>query len=104
MTSKKLVDLRIYTIAPRKMGEFLKVFNELGLPVLKETLGEPIGMYTSKVGQLNQFVSTWEYESLADYEKRCQLRDSHPGFADYLAASVGLITAQENQLLDEVKV
>lgn len=103
MTNKKLVDLRIYTIAPRKMGEFLKVFNELGLPALEETLGKPSGMYTSKVGQLNQFVSTWEYESLADYEKRCQLRDRHPDFPKYLAASAGLIVAQENQLLDEVK-
>ena len=102
MQSKPLVDHRIYTIAPRKMAEFLTVFNELALPVLRQTLGEPLGMYTSKVGALNQFVSLWAYDSLADYEQRSLQRDQHPDFPRYLAASGHLIVAQENRLLDQV--
>lgn len=96
---KPLVDHRIYTIALRKMPEFLEVFNRLAMPVLLQTLGHPLGFYTSLVGPQNQFVHLWGYDSLADYEQRCAARDSHPDFAAYLAASGHLITAQETRLI-----
>ena len=41
--TKPLVDHRIYTIALRKMPEFLEVFNRLAMPVLLQTLGHPLG-------------------------------------------------------------
>lgn len=97
--AKPLVDHRIYTIALRKMPEFLEVFNRLAMPVLLQTLGHPLGFYTSLVGPQNQFVHLWGYDSLADYEQRCAARDSHPDFAAYLAASGHLITAQETRLI-----
>ena len=40
--SLPLVDHRIYTIALRKMPEFLYVFQRLAMPVLLETLGPPL--------------------------------------------------------------
>ena len=101
MTSvyKPLVDHRVYTITLRKMPEFLRVFNELAMPVLLQTLGHPIGFYTSLVGPQNQFIHLWGYDDLADYERRCLARDSHPDFPAYLAASGHLITAQETRLV-----
>ena len=75
---KPLVDHRVYTIALRKMPEFLEVFHRLAMPVLLQTLGHPLGFYTSLVGPQNQFVHLWGYDSLADYEQRCAARDSHP--------------------------
>ena len=97
--SKPLVDHRVSTIALRKMPEFLRVFNELAMPVLLQTLGHPIGFYTSVVGPQNQFIHLWGYDDLADYERRSQARDSHPDFPAYLAASGHLITAQETRLV-----
>ena len=97
--SKPLVDHLVYTIALRKMPEFLRVFNELAMPVLLQTLGHPIGFYTSVVGPQNQFIHLWGYDDLADYERRSQARDSHPDFPAYLAASGHLITAQETRLV-----
>ena len=96
---KALVDHRIYTIRLRKMPEFLDVFNRLAMPVLLETLGTPLGFYTSHVGQLNQFVHMWGYDDLADYERRCHARDTHPQFPAYLSAREHLITAQETRLI-----
>ncbi len=97
--AKPLVDHRIYTIALRKMPEFLDVFDRLAMPILLETLGHPVGFYTSLVGPQNQFVHLWAYDSLADYETRCHARDTHPDFPKYLAASGHLITAQETRLI-----
>lgn len=96
---KPLVDHRIYTIALRKIPEFLDVFNRLAMPVLLETLGHPMGFYTSLVGPQNQFVHLWGYDDLTDYERRGRARDTHPGFPAYLQASAHLITAQETCLI-----
>lgn len=99
MAIKQLVDYRIYTIVPRKMGEFVEVFDRLAMPILEETLGSPLGFYTTLVGTQNQFVHLWGYDSLEDYQHRCAARDSHPKFPEYLAASGHLIVAQENHLI-----
>ncbi|MDM0066818.1 NIPSNAP family protein [Variovorax sp. J31P207] len=99
---KSIIDHRIYTIALRKMPEFLDVFNRLAMPVLMETLGHPLGFYTSLVGPQNQFVHLWAYDDLADYEQRSRARDAHPAFPAYLAASGHLITAQETRLIRAV--
>lgn len=100
--SLPLVDHRIYTIALRQMPQFLDVFHRLAMPVLLQTLGHPLGFYTSLVGPQNQFVHLWAYEDLADYERRSRARDAHPDFAAYLAASGHLITAQETRLIRAV--
>jgi hypothetical protein len=101
---KPLIDHRIYTIKLRKMGEFLKVFERLAMPILLQTLGHPVGFYTSLVGPQNQFVHLWGYDDLADYERRCKARDTHPDFPAYLSASEHLITAQETRLIKAVEM
>ncbi|MBN9405357.1 MAG: NIPSNAP family protein [Burkholderiales bacterium] len=98
-SSKPLVDHRVYTIALRKMPEFLEVFNRLAMPVLLQTLEHPMGFYTSLVGPQNQFVHLWGYDDLTDYERRSLARDTHPDFPAYLQASGHLITAQETRLI-----
>jgi hypothetical protein len=104
VTARPLIDHRSYTIALRKLPDFLEVFNRLAMPVLMQTLGHPLGFYTSLVGPQNQFVHLWAYEDLADYERRCRARDSHPDFPAYLAASGHLITAQETRLIRAVEL
>lgn len=99
-----LVDHRVYTIALRKMPEFIDVFNRLAMPVLLETLGNPLGFWTSFVGQQNQFIHLWAYQDLADYERRCKARDTHPEFAAYLQASGHLIVSQETSLIRAAKM
>jgi hypothetical protein len=96
---KSLVDHRTYTIKLRKMGEFIEVFDQLAMPILLQTLGTPLGFWTSLVGPQNQFVHLWGYDSLADYEARSRARDMHPDFPKYLAASEHLIVAQETRLI-----
>ena len=102
MQPKPLIDHRIYTIRLRKMAEFIDVFDRLAMPILLEMLGTPLGFYVSHVGPLNQFVHLWAYESLADYERRCEMRDTHPDFPAYLSASEHLIVAQETRLIRSV--
>jgi hypothetical protein len=102
MAGLPLVDLRTYTIAVRKMPEFLEAFDRLGMPVLLRHLRPPIGFYTATVGQLNQVVHLWEYENMADLEQRAAARDKDPDWPAYLQATANLVTAQENRLIRRV--
>lgn len=99
---KAVIDHRVYTIALRRMPDFLDVFQRLAMPVLMQTLGHPLGFYTSWVGPQNQFIHLWGYDDLADYERRSRARDAHPDFPAYLAASGPLIVAQETRLIRSV--
>jgi hypothetical protein len=70
MASKPVIDLLIHTIRPRGMPEYLKLFEELALPVARRRLGEPLGYYVTQIGPLNQVVHLWAFKSLADLEQR----------------------------------
>lgn len=100
--SGSLIDHRIYTIQPRKMAQFLECFDRLAMPVLLQTLGKPVGFYMSHVGPLNQIVHLWAYEDMADYERRCNARDTHPDFPVYLKSTEGLIVSQEDRLIKRI--
>lgn len=101
--SKAILDLRIYTIQPRHMAEFLDIFLRLAMPVQRKYLGKPLGMYTSAVGPLNQFVHLWEFDDMGSFEKRHAARDKDPDWPAYLKASAGLILSQEDRLIRRVQ-
>ena len=57
---------RIYTIRPGKMAEYLRNYEELGLPIQLEVIGNLIGFFRTEVGGLNKVVHIWGYDSLDD--------------------------------------
>ena len=99
LTSKPVIDLRIYTITVRKMPRFLDAFDRLGLPIQIRHLGVPVGMYTTDVGPLNQFIHLYAYDSISDFDRRRGARDADPEWPAYLAATVDMIESQENRLI-----
>jgi len=102
MPDKPIIDLRVYTIRPRGMPEYLKLFEELALPIQLRHIGPPVGYYTAEIGALNQVVHLWGFDSLADMEARRTARNADPGWPAYLAASAHLVLAQENRIIRRV--
>jgi hypothetical protein len=102
VADKPIVDLRIYTIRPRGMPEYLKLFEELALPIQLRHIGPPVGYYTAEIGALNQVVHLWGFDSLADMEARRVARNADPDWPRYLAASAHLVLAQENRIIRRV--
>ena len=97
--AKPLVDLRIYTIKPRKMDAFIEVFDRLGMPVQVKYLGAPLGMYVSVVGALNQCVHLWGFDDMGAFEAAHAARNRDPDWPAYLAASGDYIVSQDTQLI-----
>jgi hypothetical protein len=102
MFDRAIVDLRSYTIKLRKMNEFVEVFDRLAMPVQLRYLGAPLGVFTSVVGPLNQFVHLWGFDDMGQFERCHAERDKDPDWPAYLQASEHLITAQETRLIRRV--
>lgn len=94
-----IVEQRTYTIRPGRVGEFLALAESDGLPVLGPTLGNLIGYFSTEVGDLNQVVHLWAYDSLAEREARRAALAAKPEFQAYAAKVAPLIRRMENRIL-----
>ena len=94
-----IVDVRTYTLAPRKMTKYLELFERHALPVMQRHGLKLMGYYVSQIGPLNQVVHLWGYDSLADMEQKRAARDADPAWGEYLALTEGMVVAQEDKVM-----
>ena len=95
-----IFDHRTYDVIPGKLNDFLKVYEEMGFPLQRKYLGEPVGWYVSMdIGELNQVVHIWKYDDLSDRAaKRAQLA-AEPGWGEYLKAALPLLQKMQNKIV-----
>ena len=94
-----IVDVRTYTLVPRKMAKYLELFEVHALPVMRRHHLELMGYYVSHIGPLNQVVHLWRYASLADMEQKRAARDADADWADFLARTEGMVLWQDNKIM-----
>jgi hypothetical protein len=94
-----IVDIRTYTLVPRKTARYLDLFESQALPVMKRHGLDLMGYYVSYIGPLNQVVHLWRYDSLADMERKRAARDADPAWSEFLALTEGMISAQDNKIM-----
>ena len=96
-----IVDLRIYTCKPNRMGDFVKIYQDLAWPLQQKYLGRCLGWYTTVDGELNRVVHMWGYENQGDREARRKAMAGDPAWGDYLAAvaKADVLVNMENRIL-----
>ena len=96
-----IVDMRIYTTRPGKLGAFVQLYRDYAWPLQQRYLGRCLGWYTAAEGPLNQVVHLWGYEDQGDRERRRAAMAADPAWSDYLKRSeeLGLLVSQENRFL-----
>jgi hypothetical protein len=96
-----IVDLRIYTVKPGRMADFVACYKEFGWPTQSRILGNCVGWYTSIEGTLNTVVHMWGYDSQADRETRRAAMAADPNWRIYLKKTqeMGLLVSMENRIL-----
>jgi hypothetical protein len=99
-----IVDLRTYTMVPGRLRAYLKLYEAEGLPIQLRHQGRLIGYFVTEVGTLNQVVSMWAYDSMADRERRRNAMEDDPEWVAYRkkSAETGNVQHQENKLLQSV--
>lgn len=94
-----IVDVRTYTLIPRKTQEYVAIFERMALPVMRRHGLLLHGYYTSQIGALNQVVHLWRYDSLADLEQKRAARDADPAWGEFLKATEGMVLMQDNKIM-----
>ena len=99
-----IVELRTYTLKPLRAGDFVKLYEELALPLQLHYLGRLVGFFTSEIGPLNQVVHLWAFDSMAERERRRSEMEKDPKWATYRDAlrALDVIDHQETKLLKSV--
>lgn len=96
-----ILDLRIYTVKPGHVAEFVALYKEHAWPLQQKYLGRCVAWNTTVEGPLNQVVHIWAYDSQADRETRRNAMAADPGWANYqkLSNQAGLLVSMENRIL-----
>lgn len=96
-----IVDLRIYTVKPGKLADYVKLYQDHAWPIQQKYLGRCLGWYTVAEGTLNTVVHMWAFDSQADREARREAMARDPEWQAFirLSAEAGYLLAQENRFL-----
>ncbi len=94
-----IVDVRTYTLVPRKLPRYVELFEQHALPVMRRHGLELLGYYVSQIGPLNQVVHLWRYDSLADMEQKRARRDADPAWGAFLAMTEGMVLMQDDKVM-----
>jgi len=94
-----IIEKRIYQLKPGAMHEFLKIYEEEGLPLQSEALGRLIGYFVSEVGGLNRVIQLWGFDSFEDRQARRTALSAMPAWRAFLGKAASMVVSQENELL-----
>jgi hypothetical protein len=97
--SSMIVEERCYTLKPGTVALYYQDYDPQGLRIQRRILGTLIGYFHTEIGELNQVVHLWGYESLAERERRRALLAADPEWQDYLKQSPHIIVKMENRIL-----
>jgi hypothetical protein len=92
-------EMRTYTIQIGKMQTYLKHFEDTGLPVISRytTL---VGWWYTEIGELNQVIHIWAYESLDDrIKKRAALYQDPDWLEGFVPKAFPMLEKMESKLL-----
>jgi hypothetical protein len=60
-----IVEERTYTVKPGSVATYYRDYDPRGLEIQARILGNLIGYFHTEIGELNQLVHLWGYDSLA---------------------------------------
>lgn len=94
-----IVEERIYTCYCAKAAQYVEMYQAEGLAIQRPILGHLVGYFTSEMGELNQVVHLWAYESHEDRGERRARLLSDPAWKAYAAKVQPLVLTQQNKIL-----
>jgi NIPSNAP protein len=98
-----ILEIRTYTAAVGKSGQWLDYYREHGLPVQQEMLGKLVFFGTTEIGPLNQITHIWAYGSLAEREQKRGAMAKDPRWQAYLKGQPqDVLLSQDSRILNPV--
>ena len=93
------VEQRIYSLVPGGTAEYIRIYEELGRAVQERILGSLLGYYTRDIGELNQLIYFWSFESMDERTRRRAELAADADFKTFRSKIRHLVVKQENSIL-----
>ena len=98
-----LHEIRTYTLIPGKVPEYLRLAEEVSLPIRRNDAGVLVGWFSSDIGILNQLVQIWEWKDLEERQRQRVVLRARPGWVDVYNPQVDrLVHRREVGILNPV--
>jgi NIPSNAP len=94
-----IVEERCYTLKPGTLRTYYEDYDPRGLDIQTRILGNLIGYFHTEIGELNQVVHLWGYDSLAERDRRRALLAADREWQDYLKQSPDIVVKMESRIL-----
>ncbi len=92
-------EMRTYTIRTGMINEYMSLFEKVGLPIL-ERYSELVGYWYTDIGELNQVIHIWRYESLDRRTiQRRKLYEDPDWKSKFLPDAMRMLEKQENKIM-----
>lgn len=93
------VEQRIYSLIPGGTAEYIRLYEECGRAVQERILGTMLGYYTRDVGELNQLIYFWSFDSMDERTRRRTELMADADFKVFRGKIRHLVVKQENTIL-----
>lgn len=94
-----ILDERTYTIAPAHVGTYLDLYVREGMAIQTGHLGTLIGWFTQDIGMVNDVVHIWQYDDLADRERRRAAMEADPAWQAFRAKAAPYVQTMKSRIL-----
>ncbi len=94
-----IVEQRDYHIHTGKLRELVGLYENEGIVIQREILGNLLGWFTTDVGALSTVVSMWGYPSSAEREERRARLQQDERWQQFVKKVQPLIHTQHNRIL-----
>lgn len=93
------IEQRIYSLVPGGTAEYISIYEEAGRAVQERILGRLLGYYTREIGELNQLLYFWSFESMDERTRRRAVLAADPAFKVFRGRIRHLVVKQESSIL-----
>lgn len=94
-----IFEIRTYTIRTGMLQDYLKFYHQEGFEIHCRHLGPSVGWFYSEIGELNQVMMMWRYDSHAERERRRETLYADPGWLAFIPKTAAYIEKMENRIV-----
>jgi len=94
-----IVEERTYHVITGKLPEVVKMYEDEGIALQQEYLGNLLGWFTVDVGELSSVVSLWGYSSYGEREERRGRLQADERWKSFLGRLQPLLHTQWNRIM-----
>ncbi|HEY8368110.1 MAG TPA: NIPSNAP family protein [Thermodesulfobacteriota bacterium] len=94
-----ILEERTYTLHPGKVGEYFSLYEKEGMAIQVPILGRLVGYFSTEIGELNQVVHMWAYDSLEERTRRRAELMADPRWKAFVPKLLALVQKMETRIL-----